>query len=307
MRTKLAIEGNPKAGYSEYYDSWEDFLSRADAPRIPGRSGNASRRSKAIGWASSSEAWYASKDFEEALSLARDGWKEGEDLIKPLSMEAKQLISDKIERPFYVYDVEGTEVDVARFLDGEPEHWTRQEYRVTDGPGRRIMKVAYNITASFNVDAEVLTGRGAAVLALVELLELGGYGVELVVGVGVNYGPLDEDCNYSSLYGAYVPIKGADQPLDLPRAAFAIAHPSMFRRMFFSVMELWPEPVWKAIEWGYGSAAEFPKAERGDIYIGCAQGNDKQWREPKLARDWILKKLSEAGVKLNTEEGAIKL
>lgn len=277
------------------FESWGELLDTAviKATTTKGRS---SRQRE--GSFSFSE-FFGSPDFETALDLARNGWPEGERHVKRLALDLFDKVSNMIERPYPVYDVEGSEIDVARYLEGEPECWQRMEERVTEGPGRRLVRLVYVCTVAARVSAETIRARGAALVALIHLLEYAGHGVEVTLAASVGH-------HGAGLERAeqYVNLKAPEQPLDLPRLAFALIHPSSYRRLIWAVQETLPE--WAVLLYGfrengtYGSGRNgFDSRERGEIYIGGvggAQIDANQWTNPEAARAWIIEQLKAQGV-----------
>lgn len=152
------------------YDSWSAFIDHAEH----GKATVSKPRSHREVWEEMPLSWYGGASRPVAFSLARDGWPEGEDYIKPLTLALVDKVSSLIERPVYIYDVEGHGIDVARYVDGEPECWLRQDVRITEGPGRRIVRIVANGFASCGIEPDVIRAKGAAVAALAELLELAG-------------------------------------------------------------------------------------------------------------------------------------
>lgn len=276
--------------YVERYATWGEFVDRAEreAADLAG-SHVASRHSpREFGWD-------LSAGFAGALKLAREGWGDGESKVKQLSQVLFDRVSNQIEREFIQYDVEGSEIDVARYLDGEPECWQRFETRVTEGAGRRIVTIAYNCAASAGVSADVLLAKGAAVVALVELLEFAGHGVRVIICDGQQGSMLTE---------TYVTVKEPDQPIDVSRIAFAVAHPATMRRLMFSVWEQFPPAVREAINvphGGYGMPCDVRKAHRGDIYMEHSMYGGHQWLNTDAARAWVTERLKEQGVVLAEE------
>lgn len=274
------------------FDSWSDLLDFACNRTSP-------IDAAGTGWSRNNRgslAWYGSDSWTEAVTLARDGWPEGERQIKRLSLDLFDRISSMIERPVYRYDVEGSDFDVARVVDGEPECWTREETILTEG--RRIVRIVCAGFVSAGVDPDVVNARGAAVCALAELLTYAGHGVQIdlcFAGSGHNGGHSE----------AWVTLKAPEQPLDLPRLAFALAHPSSFRRIMFAIGEGWPE--WAREIFGipayYWSTAE--PDDKGDLFIAPADLFRRWVSDPTTARAWVVSTLKTQGVHLReTDEQA---
>lgn len=241
--------------------------------------------------------WSGTRTWDAALQLAVDGWPEGERHIAPLTLDLFDRLATLIERPYYVFDVEGQDFDVARVVEGEPECWQQERTVVTEGTGRKVVRLVADGFVSAGIDRAVIIARGAAICALAQLLEYAGHGAQIdlcYAGSGHGRG-LIETC---------VRVKDADQPLDLPRAAFALAHPSSFRRIGFSVMEALP--AWARRYFGipaFYTSPAYPE-DKGDVFIQRAGLYDGQWSSPEAARAWIIEQLKAQGVAVHETDRA---
>lgn len=279
------------------FPSWGAFLDVAGKrPRTYG----ASRRTTERGFS-------GTPDFPSALALARDGWPEGRANVDKVSAELFNFISNDIQRENISFDVHGDFIDVARFVDNEPECWGVFETVKARGEGVKLVRVLFNITASAGVSAKAMVAKGAVVTALVQLLEFAGHRVELTVCEGTKG-------DKGGQFVTRILVKEFDQNLDLGRVAFAMAHPSMLRRLWFSLAENlvdregYGEEFQREMEvgMGYGSPIDV-KAEEGEIYVGASSTEkgtataEINWTNPKAARDWILEKLREQGVAIKRD------
>ena len=289
----MRIDHGNGTTYFVTYDSWGEYLDHISAGEtFPGAASHA---------ASDDRDTWSGGSWTLALQLARDGWPEGEAALKRFSLPLVDRVSQMIERPYIVYDVEGSEIDIARYLDGEPECWQRFEVRTTAGPGRRIIKIRINASASASVGPDTIRTRGAAVGALVELLELGGHGVQLDLCKSVATYP-----GKPASLGYSVRLKDAEQPLDIPRIAYALVHPTSARRLGFAAYEQAPAPVRNAhgVKRGgnYGYPSTFPAdAADADITFDRMASDEPQWSSPAAAEAWTIQTLEAQGVTLRKE------
>lgn len=286
--------------HREEFATWGEFLEAAE------------KVSRQAYWNSArsggpSHSWDSMAGFTGALALARNGWAKGEEMVQRMSTALFDKVASHIEREYPVYDVEGTGLDVARYLEGEPECWLRMEYRESEGPGHKRVRVVLNGSVSAAVRAETIQGKGAAVVALVQLLEYAGHSVELiwVNAIVRDYKSDTIDSPAHSSGVTVVKLKAAEQPVDVARVAFALAHPAMFRRLGFSVMEHWPYALQVQLGGSRGHCSEAPAEYRNDsVYIPAAIYQDVQWSNAKAAEGWVVTKLREQGLTLNFAEGA---
>lgn len=261
------------------FDSWGEYLDYSSpdndkAPYHASRSGDYS--------------FTKTHNFKEALELARSGWMDGADKAKVIAEPLFAQMSSLIEKPDITHDVEGMQIDIGRYLDNEPECWQRWEYRIAEEQGTRIVRLVYNGCISAGVGTDVIEAVGGAVAALVELLEYSGTRVEVWYAL-----------DYGNILEARVKIKSADQPLDAPRLAFSLGHPSSLRRIGFSFAEQLPKEL---REMGGGYSMPMNTDMKGDIYIPALHLMNEDLREPKTAQDWLFKNLKSCGVQLKERD-----
>lgn len=249
--------------------------------------------------------WYQTKNLEEALQLYEKGWSIGSE-IDSLSSPIYTELSLQIEREDINYDVNGHYIDIARFADGEPECWGVFSPTIVDTTGKsRVLKVVVCVTASAGVSSEVMKTKGILAATTVKLLEYAGYRCEVVA----------YDCRTNNRYGTtnrerletfkIFPIKRPDQFLDESRMAFAMAHPSMLRRICFAIDERYPKDDKVKMEFyrsceggcsGYGQVMSVPESLRGDIYFDDSYLGF-QWSNTEQAKAWVVNRLRQQGVR----------
>ena len=231
--------------------------------------------------------------FAEALELAHKGWSEGTAHIKKLSANLVERVTREVSQDAIQFDVTGMDYDVGTYLMGAPEHWYSMEKQAGEG---KVVRIIHNINASAGVDKAVITAKGAAIVALVECLELARVRVEVVV-----VSTTGEWSEESYRLSTFVTVKQASQPLDIDMMAFAIAHPASLRRIMFGVWE-GSERFMRDYHYGYGSVSPVPKfyAKHGDgtIIIEKSYLYEPQWSNPEAATAWVMNSLKEQGVKM---------
>jgi hypothetical protein len=243
------------------------------------------------------------RSLKDALELGITGFAEGAEKGKKLATAIFDGVASMIERVEIVHDVEGNGLDVARYVDGEPECWQKFETIQLEGQGNKIIRLVFNNVASSGVSPEVMIRKGAAVSAVVELLEYAGHRVEVV-----------SCCCVSGSAGkkleSWLTVKRSSEYVDAGRLAFALCHPSMLRRFYFAIWESSTQDT-ELLErmgipdGGYGNCAEAPKEKRGDIYIGQSMYGERQWENDKAAETWVLDQLRNQGVHLREEKEVV--
>jgi hypothetical protein len=205
----------------QVFETFESFIEAACKPPL---------ESEHSGHFVGRRDWYGTETFEQAVGLARTGWKEGAEKAAALRASIAGAVNDLIaaKSTSYAYDVAGQWVDVGLHLSGEPECFG-VEVEDSAVNSRPVVKLVFNAAASGSVDAGDLIARGVAAVAAIDILESTGRRVEVWLvkggvrrrGVGTN--------------AIRVLLKKADQPVDVDRIAFALACPACLRRLLFSV------------------------------------------------------------------------
>ena len=281
------------------FDSLEEMLTFADSPR-PGRDERASQRREHNG------EFTGARDWTSALKLARGGWTEGAEKIENISAKiATSLSSFRPETR--MREVGPGTINMGRYIQGHPQPYAvRVNSHRQGGKSRhgKIVRIALNIAVSGGIETDVLIARGAAVAALVRCLEQADYRVQVTI-VAANRGgwlqddkkPLDTRCV----------IKRADQKMSFPVLAFTLAHPSMFRRVIFSVWEHAPESIRTeygfSLGGGYGLVGDDEEIRsQSDLYLEGAEYGDENFISPEYARTWVIDRLRDQGVTVRTSE-----
>jgi hypothetical protein len=179
-------------------------------------------------------------------------------------------------------------------LENEPECWIQYEPVLVDAPGK-VLRLVFNICASAGISPDTIIAKGAVVAALVILLERAGFRIAVEI-VNAIRGSIEHEM--------WVPVKSADQDLDLPRLVFALAHPSMLRRIWVAHQETLSPNVRAAvcIPGGGGTPIECKPENRGDIYIGRSMLGEPQWTDTQSTTRWVVSELKKQGVQIQENE-----
>ena len=92
-----------------------------------------------------------------------------------------------------------------------------------------IVRIVVNMSASCGVDPEHIVNRGAAIVTLIDRIQLAGRRVELIA---ISHNSSEDDRHIWS-----VTVKRPEEQVDIDRIGLAFATPIMLRRFFFRVME----------------------------------------------------------------------
>lgn len=204
------------------------------------------------------KGWDLNAGFDGALRLADTGWEEG---VRNLAALAASVPNNTIVTK--TYGVSGELPDVPRYLAGDPLNMIHRGKAKVPKP---TMTIALNVRISAAVGAQEAANFGAAICALVDRLESRRVRVELLGLIATN-----GKKRYCISWG----MKRPEDALDLSAVAFSYAHPAMFRRLGFAVMERSP----RAIEhYGYGmgggiSVEDFIDVPEGALLINGVDHN----------------------------------
>src|SRR4029077_4430749 len=99
-------------------------------------------------------------------------------------------------------------------------------------------KIVVNVAVSGAVTAATIMTRGGAILSWVDGLESEGFRCEIDV---IESGLFRENTPKPLGVLFSVKVKRADEPLDIDRVSFWLAHPAIQRRLMFGLYERSPE------------------------------------------------------------------
>lgn len=204
-------------------------------------------------------SWYAVDSWPEAWDLARDGWEHELDRVLELSERAVDTVERTTERENFhsVWDVTGAEVDVAKYLTGEPECMIDYPSEPVPKMGR-VITLCASVAASCDVSTEQYVFRGVIVTALALQLSRMGLGIELWADMS------------SGIYTAKTLVKGANDVVDPAKIMFAYGSPAMLRALHLPAMHAAPKTMHDKMGIGFGYGHPKP-AERnlpeGTIYL----------------------------------------
>ena len=152
-----------------------------------------------------------------------------------------------------------------------------------------IVKIYADIGATASTNASAMIRKGSAIVALIDQIEQSGQRVELIACQRTD----TKDYEYDE-QRIFITVKRADEVLDLDRIAFALAHPSMLRRVCFRIMEF----TYSGYVSGYGRVRKFSDLPADAMYIPPMYG-DKGYRTMDEALNTVLKHWNECAA--NTE------
>lgn len=199
----------------------------------------------------------------EALKLAREGWQEHLDSAVEVAESAVNLIEQdhEVDRFEPVWDLSGSEVDIGRYVAGEPENMIDYPMRKVAKPGK-VITLCASIAYSAAIGTDTIIRRGQVITAFALALSRLGHSVELWFDCTMGGNRMDGNTR--------VMVKGANDVLDPARVLAAYAHPSTLRHLVFASTHAWPYKFRKACGIGrdYGKPSKPPETlPEGTIYL----------------------------------------
>lgn len=258
MQVEITKSSRGSELYIEQFNSLGEILRYASENSLP-RSSNSGSRS-----------FTGTDSLKDAVALGLKGYDEVRPDVDAQLDELQSHIAEHLDVAFQArHSVVGGSVDVARFIQGEPECMI--DY-VTEPQSRmgRVVKVMVNMVFSSHVNTADIIKRGVVTVALIDTLHKLGVGVEVwsespTASMGVDKGDVGSQL---------VKLHDSSEMLDINNLMFGVCHPSMLRRIGFSVTE---QSKWKhaskLIQGGYGFPNQLECAERigADVTIGLVQ------------------------------------
>ena len=221
--------------------------------------------------------------WEEAVDLALHGWKDG---LEHLEVAYKQVMTAMAETDIeYFWDVTGHVFDVGVVLSGEPECWLNTR----EAESKRTMRLMVNVGVSVGVTTEVITNRGAAIVALIDELQKAGFIVELTITAATRRYVSHHPDSYIQTF-----VEMGTTPLDMDAVAFALGNPALPRRMFFAYKEIATGKM-DLRNVSYGIPTEISKGYRKDYHYleSLLLSNVRdQFRSIRSSADWVVAEIA---------------
>jgi len=230
----------------------------------------AAQRRHCTGWTDASQKkglerreFTGTDSLEDALELLRGGWGEGTARIVR-GVDAQAAPSPPTLWPEWEYDVAGLVPDVAAYCAGAPECMASPgEDR--DAPSA-VIRLYIPGMVPYRIGADTVMRHAVAVATHIDAIQRSGRSVELI-WIGCNAAKTRNEKRHTV---TTVPIITAGRALSVAQIAAAY-HPAMLRRLWFAVMEQYPQlsdhgdgfgPVRAAPEWVTADGVALPGPEQ---------------------------------------------
>lgn len=188
------------------------------------------------------------KNYEEAENLLTYGYTEVLEDVKK-GIKAQEKLNPKYfnnaNRFYYENQVAGCIPNVPNAIRNLPQSMILPNKKTQK---TKSMHIIYAMGGHCGNSSEEWLKAGTTLLTVIKILELQNISIKLSCGLftGESRGSNNE---YTC---ASVLIKDFQDPLDLQKICFPIAHPSMFRRFGFKWLETNPDITDSNWSWGYG-------------------------------------------------------
>lgn len=233
------------------------------------------------------------RDRAELDNLIQNGWEEHADSTYQVAEETIKSVARDYDMPSFqsYYDVTGSDVDVDRYLSGEPENMIAYHMVSTPKAGR-VITIAANIAVNAMTSTKKMIARGKAIATLVMAIESLGLRTELFVEMQNQGGWGGES---DPTLRQVTKVKGPEDTLDASLMLFAFAHPGFFRCLSLGAMWALPEELYEPFSIGYshgratndlGWEDDYPE---GTIHIPSSLNVDD-------AKGFVVKHLTELGI-----------
>lgn len=280
-------------GKSSYAKSlWVDeFDSLAEALDFAGSNPDPKSSNK------SGDSWSGkTKSLAEAVALGHQGYDEIRPEVERMFTELESQLAERLESAFQTrFDYAGSVVDVGRYLGGEPECMIDFVPEPSARMGR-VVRVIVNGSASAMIQPDRIIRRGVVVCALIDAIHKLGMGVEVYAEFPTNDTMIND--RHGAVHTSLVKVHDSQQMLDINNLMFALCHPSMLRRIQFSLLE---QTKWGRRDYilknsyGYPSALECAERVGADVRCEMLQSGKDEY-EGHQPVDWVMSTLSGLGV-----------
>lgn len=241
-------------------------------------------------------SWSGASSWGEALKFAREGWPEQLPGAMDIAEGAVTYAEKEHILPVFtpLWDVSGSEPDVARFLSGEPENMIEFPLPPTSKTGK-VISLVVSRGARGSVDEEAIVAHGRLVVALSLVLEQMGLSTEIWLDWPkcINHrggGQWPMTLNTRDVFSYQrVLIKGTDDIIDPAVLMYGMGHPSLHRMIHFKTLELMPGR-WRTTSYG-ASMPRWKKCEElypeGTIFMPTIEPKSDAPKAEKFLKDHL--------------------
>lgn len=196
--------------------------------------------------------------MEEARELLFHGWEDGAKQLKN-KLDAKINVNNNGYRNKTFYDIAGFQCSVPRYLQGIPTNMVNNKRVVQK---QKVVNITKDFGYSASVSKETMMRESVKFLQAVDKLEKQGMRCNVFVSV------VTSGRKTKGYIDIRIKVKDSSQRMNLKQLAFPLAHPSMFRRITFALIERLEDC--KYFGMGYGRCTEWESVKhlyKGEYYV----------------------------------------
>ena len=213
--------------YVTEYQSLSEFLS--DITSKPNNEFFKNRRcSETYESPSTAKKWYSSEDFQQASYLLTHGWDTAAQKMAT-KVKLTNASSTAIRSSKPAYGVVGTQASVPRYLQGIPTNMVSRQMTYAK---QKVVTITKGISYGARWTPDQILEECTKALKIIQSMENGGQRVRLNVVWSISSYPTRSHHTICK-----VCVKQPDERLNISKMSFALAHPSMLRRIFFKWLE----------------------------------------------------------------------
>lgn len=243
--------------------------------------------------------WHGSKSMEEAVELAKYGWKDGLTAYKNIIKDFKISFDDIIPRQDYAEELqpstEGEIFNPEKYFEGDPEDMLKFTLTksTTLTTGRKLQRLIINSCVSCFIETQTFFYTGVIYQELIKALEMAGFATEVWVRASMT-------ASYPAklTFSGECCIKSFQEVVDIDKLIFFTAHPSILRRFIFSLMEQTPEEIQKYLGINYGQVTEYNNdlvsnfGDDGTIFLPSLTDNLSKEQILENVRKYVIDKFN---------------
>ena len=196
--------------------------------------------------------------MEEARELLFHGWEDGAKHLKS-KLDAKVNVNNNGYRNKAFYDIAGFQCSVPRYLQGIPTNMINNKRVVQK---QKVVNITKDFGYSGATSTQTMMRESVKFLQAVDKLEKQGVRCNVFVSF------VSRSRKSKGYIDIRVKVKDSSQRMNLKQLAFPLAHPSMFRRIVFGLIERLEDC--KDFGSGYGQCTGWEEVKhlyKGEYYV----------------------------------------
>lgn len=198
--------------------------------------------------------WAGTKTYGEAIELFKNGWTVGaQDLTRKLKLAETDKQVQTIAKN--VLSMCGYQAIVPLYLNGVPNNMVNKKMVPVK---QKVITINKALSASSAVSSQTLMNESVKCFQIIKKIESTGVRVNLNLMISTGHVMVK------------IKLKSSSEKLNISKLAFPLVHTSMFRRLYFKFIEVYPT-IPNNYRWTYGrvpSEEEFRKGcEKGEILL----------------------------------------